>query len=214
MLAKRYATLDVLSQGRVIAGLGLGWSKDEYQASNIPYANRGERADEFLQVLKKIWNDDVVEFKGKYYNIPASKINPKPVQKPIPVYLGGFTSNTFSRMIRYDLNGWIGEVGLRSLEDAQNSIKSIRGQASQLNKNPDNFKIIMWASPNVIEGQSSNRDEKRFPFSGTIDEIGSDIQGLKDMGVEHIVFVYNFLPIGSNVDDMIDVSKKLSKFAR
>ncbi|MFY9796675.1 MAG: TIGR03619 family F420-dependent LLM class oxidoreductase [Candidatus Nitrosopolaris sp.] len=214
MLAKRYATLDVLSQGRVIAGLGLGWSKDEYQASNIPYANRGERADEFLQVLRRIWNDDVVEFKGKYYNIPASKINPKPVQKPIPVYLGGFTPNTFSRIIRYDLNGWIGEVGRRSLEYVENSIKSIRGQVNQVNKNPDNFQIIMWASPNVVEGQSSKRDENRLPFSGSIDEIGSDIQRLKDMGVDHIVFVYNFLPIGRNVNEMIDTSKQLPKFAR
>src|SRR5215469_13080963 len=58
MLAKSYATLDVLSQGRVIAGLGLGWSKDEYQASNIPFAKRGERADEFLQVMKTIWTND------------------------------------------------------------------------------------------------------------------------------------------------------------
>ncbi|MGA9154597.1 MAG: LLM class flavin-dependent oxidoreductase [Candidatus Nitrosopolaris sp.] len=47
----------MLSQGRVIAGLGLGWSKDEYQASNIPFANKGEMADEFLQVMKKIWTD-------------------------------------------------------------------------------------------------------------------------------------------------------------
>ncbi len=213
MLAKRYATLDVLSQGRVIAGLGLGWSKDEYQASNIPYANRGERADEFLQVLEKIWSDDVVEFKGKYYNIPASKINPKPIQKPIPVYLGGFTPNTFSRIIRYDLNGWIGILG-GSFEYIENSIKSIRAQASQVNKNPNNFQIIMWTSPNVKEGQPSKRDEDRFPFSGTIDEIGSDIQRLKDMGVDHIVFVYNFLPIGRNVNEMIDISKQLSKFAR
>ena len=75
------------------------------------------------------------------------------------------------------------------MEDAENSIKSIRGQASQVNKNPDNFQIIMWASPNVLEGQSSKRDEKRFPFSGGIDEIGSDIQRLKDMGVDQIVFV-------------------------
>ena len=168
MLAKRYATLDVLSQGRAIAGLGLGWSKDEYQASNIPFANRGERADEFLQVLKKIWSDDVVEFKGKYYNIPASKINPKPVQKPIPVYLGGFTANTFSRIIRYDLNGWIGEVGLRSLEHAENSIKSIRGQASQVNKNPDNFQIIMLTSPNVIEGQASREMKIGFHFQAVL----------------------------------------------
>jgi len=57
-----------------LAGLCLEWSKDEYQASNIPYTNRGERADEFLQVLTKIWNDDVVEFKGKYY-IHSSNYN-------------------------------------------------------------------------------------------------------------------------------------------
>jgi alkanesulfonate monooxygenase SsuD/methylene tetrahydromethanopterin reductase-like flavin-dependent oxidoreductase (luciferase family) len=90
MLAKRYATLDVLSQGRVIAGLGLGWSKDEYQASNIPFSDRGKRADEFIEAMKKIWADDVAEFKEKYYTIPASKIEPKPIQKPsIPIYLGG-----------------------------------------------------------------------------------------------------------------------------
>ena len=100
MLAKRFATLDLLSQGRSICGLGIGWSKDEYQASNIPFKDRGERANEFIQALKKIWIDDVVEFKGKYYNIPASKVYPKPIQKPhIPVYLGGFSPNTFSRIV-------------------------------------------------------------------------------------------------------------------
>src|ERR671937_2772780 len=68
VLARRFATLDVLSEGRAICGLGLGWSKDEYQASNIPFEHKGERADELIQVLKKIWIDDVVEFKGKFYN--------------------------------------------------------------------------------------------------------------------------------------------------
>jgi alkanesulfonate monooxygenase SsuD/methylene tetrahydromethanopterin reductase-like flavin-dependent oxidoreductase (luciferase family) len=62
--------------------------------------------------MKRIWTDDVVEFKEKYYNIPASKIEPKPTQTPyIPVYLGGFSSNTFSRIVKYDLNGWLGVVG-------------------------------------------------------------------------------------------------------
>ena len=79
VLARRFATLDVLSEGRAICGLGIGWSKDEYQASNIPYKNRGKRADEFLEALKRVWTDDVVEFKGEYYNIPASKIGPKPI---------------------------------------------------------------------------------------------------------------------------------------
>jgi probable F420-dependent oxidoreductase len=214
MLAKRFATLDVLSQGRVISGLGLGWSKDEYQASNIPFMNRAQRADEFIQVMKKIWTDDIVEFKGKFYDIPASKIDPKPIQKPhIPIYLGGFSPNTFSRMINYDLSGWLGVVG-GPLEYTENTIKAMKERASQANKNPDNFRTIMMTYPNVKEGVSSKNDKNRFPLTGTIDEIGSDIQRVKGMGVDHIIFGYNFLPIGRDVAKMIDISKQLSKFAR
>lgn len=217
MLAKSYATLDVLSQGRVIAGLGLGWSKDDYQACNIPFVNRGERADEFLQVMKKIWTDDVVEFKGKYYNIPASKVEPKPIQKPgIPVHLGGFTSNTFPRIIKYDLSGWlsVAQFGTGSLKDFENSIKSLKELASRVNKDPDNFRTIMLTYPKVIADQSSNNDKDRYPLTGTIDQIGDDIRRMKDIGVDHIIFDYMFAPIGSNVDEMIDMSRELSKFGR
>jgi probable F420-dependent oxidoreductase len=106
ILARRFATLDVLSKGRIIAGLGIGWSRDEYQVSNVPFSNRGKRADEFIQALKRIWTDEVVEFKGQFCNIPASKIGPKPIQKPhIPIYLGGFNPNTFARIVNYDING-------------------------------------------------------------------------------------------------------------
>jgi probable F420-dependent oxidoreductase len=106
ILARRFATLDVLSEGRSICGVGIGWSRDEYQASNISFKDRGKRADEFVQVLKRIWVDDVVEFKGKFYNIPSSKIGPKPTQKlHPPIYIGGFSPNTFSRIVNYDANG-------------------------------------------------------------------------------------------------------------
>jgi alkanesulfonate monooxygenase SsuD/methylene tetrahydromethanopterin reductase-like flavin-dependent oxidoreductase (luciferase family) len=111
VLARRFATLDLLTNGRAICGFGIGWSKDEYQVSNVPYENESARANEFIEALKKIWIDDIVEFKGKYYNIPASKIGPKPVQKPhIPIYLGGFSPNTFSRIAKY-ANGWLGATG-------------------------------------------------------------------------------------------------------
>jgi alkanesulfonate monooxygenase SsuD/methylene tetrahydromethanopterin reductase-like flavin-dependent oxidoreductase (luciferase family) len=86
ILARRFATLDILSEGRAICGLGIGWSKDEYRVSDIPFQYRGKRADEYLQILKRIWTEDVVEFKGQFYNIPASKIGPKPLQTPqIPI---------------------------------------------------------------------------------------------------------------------------------
>ena len=86
VLAKRFATLDILSDGRTIAGLGIGWSKDEYEVSGIPYKDKGTRADEFLQVLRKIWTDEVVEFKGQYYKISASKIGPNPCKNHILQY--------------------------------------------------------------------------------------------------------------------------------
>jgi probable F420-dependent oxidoreductase len=215
MLAKRFVTLDLLSQGRAIGGLGIGWSKDEYQASNIPFKDRGTRADEFIQALKKIWTDDVVEFEGKYYNIPASKVDPKPIQKPhVPIYLGGFSPTMFSRIVKYDINGWLGVVG-GPLEYIENSIKTIKEQANKANKDPDSFRIIMLTYPNIAESQSSsNKDKNRFPLSGGVDEIGSDIQRIKDMGVEHIIFGYNFSPIGKDVDKMMDISKQLSKFAK
>src|SRR5213593_2881647 len=63
ILARRFATLDVLSEGRSIAGLGIGWSKDEYQVSGIPFKDRGKRADEYIQILERIWTHNVVDLK-------------------------------------------------------------------------------------------------------------------------------------------------------
>ena len=219
VLARRFATLDVLSEGRSIAGFGIGWSKDEYQVSNIPFQNRGKRADEFIQVLKRIWTDDVVEFKGKYYSIPASKIGPKPVQKPHPpIYLGGFSPNTFSRIVNYDVNGWLAVVG-GPLEYIDNTIKTIKDIANKSNKDPNNFKVILMAYPKVAldsksQSTSTTNEAQRFPFTGTIDQIGNDIKRTKQMDIDHIVFGYNFIPIGKDVNKMLDITKQLAKFAR
>jgi hypothetical protein len=164
--------------------------------------------------MKKIWTDDVVEFKGKYYNIPASEIDPKPIHKPHPpIYLGGFSPNTFARIVKYDVNGWLGVVG-GPLEYTESCINAIKSNANKSNKNPDNFRTILLTYPNVKDGHSSSNDKNRFPLSGTIDEIGSDIRRVKGMGVDHIIFGYNFVPIGKDVEKMLDSSKLLSKFAR
>jgi probable F420-dependent oxidoreductase len=216
VLARRFATLDVLSGGRAIAGLGIGWSKDEYQVSNIPFENKGKRADEFIQALKKIWTEDIVEFKGNYYNIPASKIGPKPIQKPhIPIFIGGFSPNTFKRIINYSTNGWLGLI-VGPLEYLDNTIKSMNEMASKANKDPNEFKTILLTYPNIVESKNEQltNESQRFPLTGTIDQIGNDIKRIKKMGVDHIVFGYNFLPIGRDIDSVINKSKELSKYAR
>ena len=216
ILARRFATLDVLSKGRAVCGLGIGWSKDEYQVSSIPFKDRGKRADEFIQVLKKIWTDDIVEFKGEYHNIPASKIGPKPIQKPhIPIYLGGFSPNTYSRIVNYDANGWLGvTAGALDLEYLENTIKTIKDMANKTNKDSNKFEVILLTYPNIIDSKNQSNEGQRFPLTGTIDKIGSDIQRIKQMGVDHIIFGYNFVSIGRDVDNMIDKTKELSKFAK
>jgi alkanesulfonate monooxygenase SsuD/methylene tetrahydromethanopterin reductase-like flavin-dependent oxidoreductase (luciferase family) len=206
ILGRQFATLDVLSQGRCICGLGIGWSKDEYIASNIPFENRGARADEFIQALTKTWTEDIVEFKGRYYNIPASKIGPKPIQKPrIPIYLGGFSPNTFSRIAKY-ADGWL-PTAASSLEYIANGIKTLKEKEKKENKH---FEIITLIFPEVNE---SNKEEKRAPrtlFSGTIDDVGRDIGKLQEMGVNHVIFGLT----DPDLDRVIDTAKQLSKFTR
>jgi probable F420-dependent oxidoreductase len=217
VLARRFATLDILSEGRAIAGLGIGWSRDEYQISNISMENRGKRADEYIQLLKKIWTDDVVEFKGEFYNIPASKIGPKPLQVPhLPIYMGAFSPNAFGRVVKY-ADGWIGMIA-GTLDDFENAVNMIRDMAikeKEANRKDQNgFKIILLTYPKVIEDSSSshNKEHERPPITGTIGEIGSDLRRIKEIGVEHIIFGYSFLPIGRNIDKMVDTTKELYKF--
>lgn len=216
ILTRRFATLDILSGGRVIAGLAIGWSKDEYDASGIPYKDRGARADEYMQVLKRIWTDDVVEFKGQFYNIPASKIGPKPVQKPHPpILLGGYTPKTFPRIVNY-ADGWIPIAGSVPLEQQEQAINGLREAARKANKDPSNIRIFVLSYPNVLDSssQSSSSNQPRSPMSGTIDQIGSDIDRFKAMGAEHIIFGYAFSPIGRDVKKMMEVTKQLARFAR
>ena len=216
ILARRFATLDVLSGGRVIAGLGLGWSKDEYDASGIPFSHKGARADEYMQVLKRIWTDDVVEFRGQFYNIPASKIGPKPVQKPHPpILLGAYSPKAFPRIVNY-ADGWIPIAGSVPLEQQEQAINGLREAARKANKDPSNIRIFVLSYPNVLDSssQSSSSNQPRSPMSGTIDQIGSDIDRFKAMGAEHIIFGYAFSPKGKDVKKMMEVTKQLARFAR
>ena len=216
VLARRFATLDILSHGRAIAGLGIGWSKDEYEVSGVPYKHRGERANEFLQVLKRIWTDEVVEFKGQFYSIPASKIGPKPVQKPHPpILLGGFSPNTLLRIVNY-ADGWLPVAGFGPLTQLEQSIKGLREDARKANKDPSKIRIFVLTYPNVLDSSSPapSAEQQRSPMTGTTDQIGTDIDQIKSMGAEHIIFGYVFSPIGKDKIKMMEITKQLARFAK
>ena len=213
VLWKRFATLDVLSGGRVIAGLGLGWSKDEYEVSGIPYKDRGTRADEYLQVLKKIWTEDVVEFRGQFYNIPASKIAPKPLQKPHPpILLGGFSPKIFSRIVNYTQGG-IGAAGFGPLNQLEQQIIALKEVARKHDKDPSKVGIYLVSYPTILESSPAS-NEARTPMTGTIEQIGSDIEQLNIIGTDHLILGHIFSPLTKDVRKMLEVTKQLARFAK
>jgi probable F420-dependent oxidoreductase len=215
LLARRFATLDVLSEGRAIAGLGIGWSKDEYQVSGIPFKDRGKRADEYIQILKKIWTEDVVEFDGQFYNIPASKIGPKSIQKPhIPIYFGGYSQRTFARIANY-ANGWICVIR-DSLDQVKSNIDKIRDECYKAKRDPKDIHIAAILYPIVTEEQKTyeEKPKQRPLLSGSVDEIGKDLQEIKKVGVDHAILNYNRSSMNSNIDNIIYISKQFSAFLK
>lgn len=219
ILARRFATLDVFSGGRAVAGFGIGWSEDEYRASGIPFINRGKRADEYIQLLKMLWTEDIVEFIGEYYDIPASKVGPKPVQKPhIPIYLGGYSQKTFARIAKH-ANGWICTIR-DSLSQVKLNIEKIKEECHKVNRDPKDINIAAILYPNVIDsddmdnrqGHENQRESSRILLNGDIDQVGRDLLEIKNIGVGNVIFNYNRSPISNNIDSIIDVSKKLREF--
>ncbi|MET3862608.1 putative F420-dependent oxidoreductase [Dietzia sp. 2505] len=92
-LAQRLATLDVLSGGRLIAGLGVGWSDEEHAQMDVDPRTRGRRMDELVRAVEACWAPDPVEFSGEFFDIPRSVVRPKPVQRPRPPLLSGLRSD-------------------------------------------------------------------------------------------------------------------------
>lgn len=90
VLAKQVASLDALTGGRVILGVATGWDKQEFASSGVPYSERGRRAEEIIELLKRLWVEERVTFEGRYYRVRDVTIEPRPVQRPHPpIWIGG-----------------------------------------------------------------------------------------------------------------------------
>jgi probable F420-dependent oxidoreductase len=100
LVAKQAATIDVLSGGRLRLGVGVGWNAVEYQALNENFHNRGARSEEQIALLRALWTEPVVSFSGRWHTVEEAGINPLPVQRPIPIWVGGYSEVTLQRAAR------------------------------------------------------------------------------------------------------------------
>lgn len=108
VVAKQAATLDVLSGGRLILGVGVGWSAEEFAALGVPFARRASRTREYVDSMRTIWRDDVASFQGEFVQFDGIRVNPKPMGgRTIPIVLGGNSDAALRRVAQWG-DGWYG----------------------------------------------------------------------------------------------------------
>jgi len=206
MLARRVTTLDVLSGGRVRLGLGLGWSKDEHDALGAPMKQRGARADEFLAVMTAIWTTDPAEFKGKFYTLPRSVIETKPVQKPHPpIYMAAFVPAALRRIARL-ADGW-NPVAI-PVDGMQKMFDGLKQMAKEAGRDPSKLQLVVRAN---VEIGSKPRSKDGSIFTGTLEQIKEDVEGCKRIGAHELHFDPTFMPGAQKLDRWLGLMEEWRK---
>ena len=133
LVAKQAAAVDVLSGGRLRLGVGTGWNTVEYEALNENFHDRGKRSEEQIEVLRALWTKNVVDFHGRWHNITHAGINPLPVQRPIPLWLGGRVEAVVERVGRL-ADGWFPQFAPD--DDGRATIERMRQYARAAGRDP------------------------------------------------------------------------------
>ncbi|MBI1180638.1 MAG: TIGR03619 family F420-dependent LLM class oxidoreductase [Alphaproteobacteria bacterium] len=216
MLAKQAATLDVLSEGRAVLGIGLGLNKEEYRQSDVDYHTRGKRSAEFIHALRACWKDDPVEFRGEFFDIPPASTSPKPVQRhaagepAIPI-IGGFSSKPGQRRTAELCDGWqtAGKDLETALEQYREADRAAREEFGR-GRLPCYWRV--WAIPPFSPRQAPKQMGDRVVayWLGSIAEMAEQVAAARDAGVDEVIMDSNrFLEDGT--EDLWD--RQIEAFA-
>ncbi|MEM7002104.1 MAG: LLM class F420-dependent oxidoreductase [Pseudomonadota bacterium] len=142
LFAKQAASLDALSKGRLILGVGIGWLQEEFRAMGVPFERRGARFDDYVQAMRKVWSGEVVEHKSDFIDWSGFQSYPTPVQNPLPLIMGGNKGKIFERIARYG-NGWF--VPGTDLEEIRGLLQQLWQVCEQEQRDPAEIEItVMW----------------------------------------------------------------------
>jgi probable F420-dependent oxidoreductase len=141
-MAKQAASLDFISNGRFMLGVGIGWLKEEFEALGVPFEKRGARFDDYVEGMRKIWSGEVVEHQSEFINWSGFKSYPLPVQNPFPVVMGGVQGKIFHRIAKYG-NGWFAPEG--NPETLADHLKSLQAACDEHGRSMNDIEITcMW----------------------------------------------------------------------
>jgi probable F420-dependent oxidoreductase len=144
LVAKQAATLDVLSGGRLRLGVGIGWNEIEYIGLDAPFRNRASRIVEQMAVLRRLWTEPVVDYAGRWHHIPRAGINPLPIQRPIPLWMGAGRHGqpppeTALRRIATHADGWMSHI--HADEAGWQTLSQFRQFCMEAGRDPDHVGV-------------------------------------------------------------------------
>ena len=156
LLAKEVATLDRLSGGRFIFGVGAGWLQEETEIMGGDFPHRWTQVKDSVLAMKELWTKDEAEYHGRYYDFPPVRSNPKPVQKPHPpIFLGGSAKNVFKRVVEWG-DGWM--PALPSLVELEQGRAKINELAAQAGRDPSSIEIHAFGRPGQFRDREAITD--------------------------------------------------------
>jgi probable F420-dependent oxidoreductase len=141
LVAKQTASIDVLSGGRLSLGVGVGWSAEEFAALGVPFAGRGRRMDEYIDVMRLLWHDDVASFHGEYASFDSIRVNPRPVHdRRIPIVIGGNGDAALRRAARTG-DGWYGFY--LSLDETAERLATLHRLCAEHDRDPGELRTAV-----------------------------------------------------------------------
>lgn len=138
LVAKQAAEVDVLSGGRLVLGIGIGWNDIEFEALGENYSNRAPRSEEQIEVMRALWTQQSVDYTGQWHRIPAAGLNPLPVQRPIPIWFGGHADPVLKRLGRLG-DGWI-PLGVPD-DESKAALEKLRNYTRDAGRDPGDVAI-------------------------------------------------------------------------
>lgn len=142
LVAKAISTAAIVSQNRVTAAFGVGWSRDEFELMQQDFSTRGKRTDEMLEIMRLLWTGDMVEYQGQHYQFDAMEMNPAP-SEPIPIWIGGISDPAMKRAARLG-DGWV--TDLQTSEEIIASIDRIRAWRREYGREAEPFDVMATPS--------------------------------------------------------------------
>lgn len=163
LVAKQAAEVDVLCGGRLRLGVGIGWNAVEYEALNKDFHTRGRRVEEQAALLRQLWTQPVVTFKGEYHTISDAGINPMPVQQPIPLWFGGHADAALRRIARI-ADGWIASGMV--FDRLKPEVDKLRGYVADAGRDPAAFGVDVRVSLRSTPPEAWTREVERWRGAG------------------------------------------------